>query len=53
MCQKNAQDFNVLWMNCLAKWRNSKDDKIRFEPHVKFWFYEDKRTAIVCYYGPQ
>jgi len=32
---------------------NSKDDKIRFESHVKFWLYEDNMTATVCYYGPQ
>jgi hypothetical protein len=53
MCQTNAEDFNVLWMNFLAKWGNSEDDKIRIEPHVKFWLYEYNRTAIVCYYGPQ
>ena len=53
MCQINAEDFKVLWKNCLEKWGISKEDKFWFEPNVKFWFYEENRTVIVCYYGPQ
>jgi len=53
MCQINAEESNVLWLDCLEKWGNPKVGKIRFEPHMEFLLYEENSTAIVCCYGPQ